>query len=336
MDAAVAAKPAGGSGSDAKAPPPIEDKAVSAAFRAAMKKGRKATDAKDYAGAIAGFDEALEARPNDPHAIAERGFAKLLAGTDLTGASGDFDHAADLTHDPKLLSMIWFNRGLTDEKLGNSSAALTDYYLANQLLPSKSAAAKLAGKAVCQARVGVPAELSSDPPIDAADWLALAKAMDALDDLGDPTTSDDARKAMLGDDKPPTLPTTMVVGGYTGKTAYIVGKHGAGLRAIAVASRADAVRARSGSCFAAPRATSCTRARARTSAVRGRGCAATIITTARTTRATSNRAPRATRRRRRCAMWSSISRAANACSPPSNRRRSIRRPARRCSMTRAS
>ncbi len=149
--AAVDAAPAAGSGTGRGAgsrvtPVTAADKAADATYRAAMKRGRKATDAKTYPDAIAAFDEALKARPNEPHALAERGFAKLLAGTDLDSASGDFDHAADATKDPKLLGMIWFNRGLVDDKLGHADAALVDYYLANQLLPSKTVAAKIAGK----------------------------------------------------------------------------------------------------------------------------------------------------------------------------------------------
>ncbi len=100
-----------GSGSD------VDDaaRAAQAAYRAAMRAGRKATDAARYDEAIDAFNDALKVRPNDARAISERGFAYLLDGS-LLGAEEDLDRAAGLTKDKKLLSSIWFNRGLVEDK----------------------------------------------------------------------------------------------------------------------------------------------------------------------------------------------------------------------------
>ncbi|MEZ4465185.1 MAG: hypothetical protein R3F43_12000 [bacterium] len=50
------------------------------AWRAGLRDGRKAHQAKDYAGAIQGFDRALAAFPDDPRALSERGWARFQAG----------------------------------------------------------------------------------------------------------------------------------------------------------------------------------------------------------------------------------------------------------------
>ncbi len=238
--AAPATNAGAGSGSaDATAPLTAQQKAAIVSYRVAMARGRKATDAKAYDTAIAAFDDALTARPGDPRAYAERGFAKLLAGTDLAAASADFDHAADGTRDSKLLGMIWFNRGLTDDKLARPDAALVDYYLANQLLPSKAAAGKLAGKKVCPLRIESPDERGAAEFVDAADWLALATKLDLLDTLDRPKTNAAARLAILGPATKPELPVAVTLGSsYGGKTGYIVLDRGGSLRAVPVAMAA--------------------------------------------------------------------------------------------------
>lgn len=70
---------------DAAPAPTPKQIAANKAYRAAMTRGRKATDAKDYDKAIAAFDEALAAKPGDARARAEQGFAYLLNGS-LPGA----------------------------------------------------------------------------------------------------------------------------------------------------------------------------------------------------------------------------------------------------------
>jgi tetratricopeptide (TPR) repeat protein len=220
-DAAMA-----GSGSD---DPP----ATAAAYRAALKRGRVATDAKRYADAIAAFDDALAARPNDARAQSERGYARLLDGTDLAAAEADLDAAAARTKDAKLLSSIWFNRGLVEERRKEPDNAIVDFYLADQLRSSPATRAKLDGKTVCPARVDRPTiTAGSNGTIDAADWLALLHAMPfaVIDDDAPPKTAAAARDALGASAKLPTIAVAGEAG--RGRDAYLVFAHATGLRAV--------------------------------------------------------------------------------------------------------
>ena len=218
-------------------PPTDEDKARSAKYHAAMTRGRKLTDAKKYDNAIKAFDEAIEAKKGDARAVSERGFARLLAG-DLRGASEDFDDAASASKDSRLLSQIWFNRGLVDEKRDQPDNARVDFYLANKMHPTDAAKRKLGDtKQVCPALVEHEYTNSwQAKTIDAADWLALAALMPLPpgDGFSDPPkTAVDTRKA-LGVVEP-KLPAIAVTGhAGSGRVAYVVAAHGKGLRAIPV------------------------------------------------------------------------------------------------------
>ena len=211
-------------------------------YRDAMRRGRVATDARRYDDAVAAFTDALAARPDDARALGERGFARLLGATivDLPYAEQDLDDAAARTHDPKLLSEIWFNRGLVEDKRGEQENAVVDFFLANQLRPTTAAAARLAGKTVCPARVetstaGLPGVADPDnrsKPIDAASWLALLHAMTfaIIDDAHPPRDDADARAALGVSSK--KLPAIAVAGrAGSGRAAYLVAKHGDGVRA---------------------------------------------------------------------------------------------------------
>lgn len=173
--------PLSGSAAGSAAPAP-EDPAVRAAYRAGMRAGRKATDAKKYAEAITGFDAALVAKPNDSRALGERGYARLLQGTDLAAAVRDLDAAAGGTKDQKLLSTIWFNRGLIHEKRGDAMNATASFAIANLMRPTKAAAAKLAGKAPCPIEVLRAFTVEDLPPLQAASWPDLAKIIPHEDD----------------------------------------------------------------------------------------------------------------------------------------------------------
>lgn len=169
--------PLSGSGSAGSAAQPPEDPAVRAAYRAGMRTGRKATDAKNYAEAITGFDAALVAKPNDARALGERGYARLLQGTDLDAAVRDLDAAASGTKDQKLLSTIWFNRGLLHEKRGDATNATASFAIANLMRPTKAAAAKLAGKDPCPIEVLRTFAVEEYQTLQAADWAALTKVL---------------------------------------------------------------------------------------------------------------------------------------------------------------
>nr|HEX4318367.1 tetratricopeptide repeat protein [Kofleriaceae bacterium] len=206
-----------------------------------MRRGRKATDAKHYDDAIAAFTDALAAKPEDARALGERGYARLLgAGAnpiDLRDAEHDLDAAAQRTHDAKLLSEVWFNRGLVEDKRDEHDNAIVDFYLANQLRPTKAAAAKLAGQTVCPVHVETSAEsMLDDPerqkPLDAPTWLALLHATPfaIIDDSAPPKSDADARRALgVESTKLPAIAIAGSVG--NGRAAYLVTKRDAGLRA---------------------------------------------------------------------------------------------------------
>lgn len=184
-------KPKKGSGTvdrEKRETTPDEDKALKA-YRAAMKEGREKTRAKSYSEAIAAFDRAIAAMPdNTARAISERGYAKLL-GEQLDAASADLDQAASLTTDHKLLGQIWYNRGLIAEKQGRPEDATRAFVTSNQFNPSKAAEKKIAGASSCAIEVERPAQA----PKAAANWRAVAAILKASDyGMDDKTFSTDA------------------------------------------------------------------------------------------------------------------------------------------------
>lgn len=214
---------------------PAEDPDAHKKYRAALNKGRKATDAKNYKDAIAGFDEALVIKKGDARAISERGYARLLSG-DLDGASRDLDDSASRTKDRKLLSSIWFNRGLVDEKRGKQDSALVAFYLANALRPTDAAAKKIQGKTVCPVNVYRPYDRQGDftSTWEATDWQDLAKqAAEELEGKR-PATEAEALEALTGDKTVPKLPATITIRSFEDHVAYVVWKDGNKLRAIPI------------------------------------------------------------------------------------------------------
>lgn len=104
-------------------PPPPAKHAYGPAERSAyargLAEGRKLTVEKDYAGAVAAFTCALGAIPGDGRALAERGYARLLA-QDLDLAMDDFASslAAIAADDKELRAQVEFNIGLVYEQRG--------------------------------------------------------------------------------------------------------------------------------------------------------------------------------------------------------------------------
>ena len=151
----------------------VVDRAAYAAYTSALVRGRRATIAKKWADAKAAFTDALRARPNDKRALAERGYAELLAG-DTDAARTDLEAARD-TDDNALAAQAWFNLGLLgqDKDGGASDDTLADFWFSNQLHPSAAARAKIAGRSICP--------VSIDPKHAAAthasSWLAVAKIL---------------------------------------------------------------------------------------------------------------------------------------------------------------
>lgn len=123
------------------------------AYATALAGGRKSTTAKKYDEAIQSFSDALSAVPDDPRALAERGYARLLAG-DADHAKDDLEHAraVDAPTDKKLLAQIEYNLGLACDALadagkgeGYRGEAVGHYRRSNDLSPSKAAQSKMGG-----------------------------------------------------------------------------------------------------------------------------------------------------------------------------------------------
>jgi hypothetical protein len=183
-------------------PKPLDetDKKKRKEFMAAMNKGRKATVAKEYSDAFSAFDEALTILKDNPQALAERGYAKLLA-KDYDSAEKDLLAAREKTPKPKLEGQIWYNLGLVEEGRGNLEDAQLAFAKANLLNPSKAAANKLSGKSVCTAKI-------ERAPVEGqvyTDWLSafqdLTKEMDKdslrLEEI--PTTNELAKAILCGE-----------------------------------------------------------------------------------------------------------------------------------------
>lgn len=113
------------------------------AAQAKVNEGRKLTRDKQYAEAIAAFDEALR-RSGDKLARAwsGRGYAKLLAG-DEAGARSDFERALALDDDAKFQAAIYFNLGELAEGQKDKAKAIEAYRKALALNPTDAAKKRL-------------------------------------------------------------------------------------------------------------------------------------------------------------------------------------------------
>jgi hypothetical protein len=160
---------------DGATPLSTEDRKSLAAYKDALARGRTATVAKDYPGAIKAFAEALAARPDDPQVLGEKGYAEHLAGDD-EHALADLEQAAASTTDPKLGAQVWFNLGLVEEAR-RPDDALVDFAHAEALSPSAASRAKIAGRAVCP----VKADTASVPALRAKSWVEVARVLAAPD-----------------------------------------------------------------------------------------------------------------------------------------------------------
>ena len=183
-----------------KKPLTEDDKAKLKAYNAGLLAGRKATVDKDYAAAIKGFDEALTARPDDPRALSERGYAKLLA-RDYKGARADLDKSARGTSDKKLLASIWYNEGLISESLGEGASASLYFARSNALNPTKAAQAKLEGKSKCPAAVDKTEALGKAVKSWREGWdvMAAAYGKEWSDPVDEKAESDEAVKKLVCD-----------------------------------------------------------------------------------------------------------------------------------------
>lgn len=111
---------------------PKVGKAKLTTYAAALAEGRKLAGEKKWADAAAKFQEAVAARPNDPRALAELGYAQHHAGED-DKARATNKLALAAASDANLRAMILFNEGLVDEKLGDKAAARAHYQASYKL-----------------------------------------------------------------------------------------------------------------------------------------------------------------------------------------------------------
>lgn len=198
----ASASPSGKGAKKAEPPKKSEPKALSAdekkglaAYQKAMNDGRKATREKKTDDAVAAFDLALKAIPDDARAYGERGYARILA-KDFKAGLADLDKAAAHTGDKKLLGQIWFNYGLAAEGVGDAEKARAAFARSNAYNPTKAAKDKLAGKLACAATLD---EADDDRAHVYDDWKAAYEAQ--REDTELPEWSGDASlKSLCGDD----------------------------------------------------------------------------------------------------------------------------------------
>lgn len=175
---------------------PMDDaeRASVAQYLKALTDGRKATKAARYADAIAAFNLALETRPSDPRAFAERGYAALL-GKDYSSAEDDLRRAAQATVDRGLRAQVFYNLGLVREARGEDGTSA--FALSNFLRPTAAARNKLGGKENCPVEVD---RSPKDESVHYRDWLAFYTEYESAFLHADtkPESNDAARKLLCG------------------------------------------------------------------------------------------------------------------------------------------
>lgn len=83
----------------------------------AMADGARQMTANDVRAAVTSFQAALDARPDDPRALAELSWASFLAG-DFAAAARAANLATYYTQDPRLQAMAYYNLGRAADALG--------------------------------------------------------------------------------------------------------------------------------------------------------------------------------------------------------------------------
>lgn len=179
----LAQAPAASSSSAPVAPPkpsssgPTElsaaEKALASAYLAALGRGRRLTRAKTWQEAIQSFDEALRLRPHDGTALAERGYAKLLA-KDYEGARVDLNEAQDRAGAPEIIAQVWYNLGILEKETGNEVIG-DDWIERAKVLRAHVRSDKSAS---ANTRCPLQIDRPKTQGIVIAGWNALRKALD--------------------------------------------------------------------------------------------------------------------------------------------------------------
>lgn len=107
---------------------------------------------RKHKDAIAELTGALTCRPDDPEALAERGYSKHFMG-DHEGANDDLATASTKTVDKKLLSRIWFRRGLVYTAIWDAEAAKPAFAASYAFAPTETAKERAGGHYLCALEV---------------------------------------------------------------------------------------------------------------------------------------------------------------------------------------
>jgi len=122
------------------------------AFNLGLSNGRKAFAEKHYSDAVQEFTRAVAARPLDPRARGELGYAQLYA-EQLEEADTNLRVGAELAAgvgDKALAAQIWFNRGLVAEKqTAHREIARACFAVSDQLNSTAATRAKLKDQSKC-------------------------------------------------------------------------------------------------------------------------------------------------------------------------------------------
>src|SRR4051812_33150108 len=110
-------------------------KAEQRRYRAALRAGRSKLKKKDAKGAVASFEAALVAVPDDARALSELGFAAFLAG-DLVKARQATERSIAAAGDPKLRAASMYNLGRILEAQGKKDDAVEIYRRSLALRPN--------------------------------------------------------------------------------------------------------------------------------------------------------------------------------------------------------
>ena len=165
-------------------PTPLDAAGLRAAkeYLAELGRGRKATVAKDFAQAEEHFSKCLDVLPGDPRALAERGYARLLADK-LPEAEADLAAAARHAPSSAVLQQILHNRMLAARRQGDEVAAKRFEVEKMKL----KAARRLPSGVVCQSDVA-DSDLKPQIAKSLDEALKLLIVAHATEDRVDPTS----------------------------------------------------------------------------------------------------------------------------------------------------
>ncbi|MBL9008766.1 MAG: tetratricopeptide repeat protein, partial [Myxococcales bacterium] len=112
-------------------------------YQMALRCGRQSVSESAFVDAVTQFEAALRARPNDPVALSELGWAALQAG-DLARARAATENALATTKDRALLAASLYNLGRIAEATDDRNAAMAAYRRSLTLRKSAEVTARLA------------------------------------------------------------------------------------------------------------------------------------------------------------------------------------------------